>query len=266
MSVLRNLESKLAGLVEGTFGRVFRTEVRPEELARRLAREMDEHRTVSLSRTYAPHEYVVHLSPRDRENYAGIEAQVADELSGYLLEHARAERLALVATPVIAFRTDERLGLGEFGIEARLVQVREEPPAPAPAPPPAPSRPRVAEPSGETMVTSGAERAREQRDEARAARRSRAILAAEGKRFAIGPTGAVIGRSRECDVVLADSNVSRRHARIVFGEDGAWTVEDLGSTNGVHVNGARVPAASPTPLRSGDRLDIGTVSARFEVD
>ena len=67
MSVLRNLESKLAGLVEGTFGRVFRSEVRPAELARRLAREMDEHRTVGLSRTYAPTEFDVYLSPPDRE-------------------------------------------------------------------------------------------------------------------------------------------------------------------------------------------------------
>ena len=54
MSVLRNLESKIAGLVEGTFGRVFRSEVRPVEIARKLAREMDEHKTVSVSRTYVP--------------------------------------------------------------------------------------------------------------------------------------------------------------------------------------------------------------------
>ena len=119
MSVLRNLESKLAGLVEGTFGRVFRAEARPEELARRLAREMDEHRTVSLSRTYAPYEYVVYLSPEDHERFAPIEREVTQELSAYLLEHARAERLALVASPVIELRTDERLGLGEFGIETR---------------------------------------------------------------------------------------------------------------------------------------------------
>ena len=111
MSVLRNLESKLAGLVEGTFGRVFRSEVRPAELARRLAREMDEHRTVSLSRTYAPTEFDIYLSPRDRERFAGIEREVLDELSGYLLEHARAEKLALATTPRIAFHTDERLGL-----------------------------------------------------------------------------------------------------------------------------------------------------------
>ena len=63
--------------------------------------------------------------------------------------------------------------------------------------------------------------------------------------------------------MLADSNVSRRHARIAFAQ-GGWTVEDLGSTNGVHVNGRRVTGAEP--LAPGDRLDIGTVSARFEVD
>lgn len=247
MSVLRNLESKLAGLVEGTFGRVFRAEVRPEELARRLGREMDEHRTVSLSRTYAPHEYVVHLSPEDRARFVGIEREVTDELSAYLLEHARAERLALVATPVIELAADERLGLGEFGIEVRRVPIEEPAPEPrrapapvvAPEPPPAPARPRTA-------------------------RGGRATLAAEGKRFVVGPGGATIGRSRECDIVLGDSNVSRRHARIALGQDGGWVVEDLGSTNGVQVNGARVTGSAP--LHAGDRLDIGTVSARFEVE
>jgi hypothetical protein len=64
MSVLRNLESKLAGLVEGTFSRAFKSEVRPVEIARKLAREMEQHRVNSLSRTYAPNEYVVWLSPR----------------------------------------------------------------------------------------------------------------------------------------------------------------------------------------------------------
>ncbi|HVP01754.1 MAG TPA: DUF3662 and FHA domain-containing protein [Solirubrobacteraceae bacterium] len=263
MSVLRNLESKLAGLVEGTFGRVFRTEVRPVELARRLAREMDEHTTVSLSRTYAPNEYVVWLSPDDRERYAGIEHEVCDELCAYLLEHARAERLALVATPVITFETDERLGLGEFGIETRVVHA-EPAPVHDEAPPQRVPAPAAAPPSGHTMVLSTSERVQERLGEARAVRRGRAILGAEGKRFAIGPAGALVGRSRECDVVLGDSNVSRRHARITFDEAAGWTIEDLGSTNGVQVNGRRI--TEPQPLRSGDRLDIGTVSARFEVE
>lgn len=255
MSVLRNLESKLADLVEGTFGRVFRTEVRPAELARRLAREMDEHRTVSLSRTYAPTEFDVFLSPQDHERFSGIEREVIDELSGYLLEHARAERLALATTPRIAFHLDERLGLGEFGIAARHAH---EETASEQAAVPGPGA------DGHTMVFSESERGRGKLADARAAAPGRAILAAEGKRFVIGASGAVIGRSRECDVVLADSNVSRRHARIGLAAGGGWTIEDLGSTNGVHVNGRRTSGVEQ--LDPGDRLDIGTVSARFEVE
>src|SRR5215217_580283 len=106
MSLLRNLEDKIAGLVEGTFGRVFRTQVRPVEIARKLAREMDEHRTVSVSRTYVPNEYVVWLGPEDRGRFEGVEHEVAEELGAYLLEHARRERLALVSRPQVEFRTD----------------------------------------------------------------------------------------------------------------------------------------------------------------
>ena len=69
MPVLKNLESKIAGVVEGTFSRVFRSEVRPVEIARKLAREMEEHQYCTLSRTYVPNEYRVYLSPRDRERF-----------------------------------------------------------------------------------------------------------------------------------------------------------------------------------------------------
>src|SRR6195952_5928618 len=126
MSVLRSLEEKIAGLVEGTFGRVFKSEVRPVELARKLAKEMDEHRTVSVSRTYVPNEYVVWLSPQDRQRTEGVEQSVIDELGAYLLEHARRERLALISRPQIEFRTDDRLSLGEFGIQARMVRTDAE--------------------------------------------------------------------------------------------------------------------------------------------
>ena len=124
MSVLRNLESKLAGLVEGTFSRAFKSEVRPVEIARKLAKEMDEHKVQSLSRVYAPNEYAVWLSKEDRQQFEGYEDELAQELAGYLLEHARREKIALMTSPKISFRTDERLRLGEFGIQARLVKPR----------------------------------------------------------------------------------------------------------------------------------------------
>lgn len=258
MSVLRNLESRIAGLVEGTFGRVFRTPVRPVEIARRLVKEMDEHRTVSVSRTYVPNEYVVWLSPEDRESFTAIEDEVADELAVRVLEHARGERLALVSRPVITFDTDDRLRLGEFGIQARLVRPDKT------APRATGDIPAVVQAEhSNTMVFSSAERLSEPLEEQRSERRGRALVVAEGRRMVVPPGGAVLGRSRECDIVLGDSNVSRRHAEIRAHGSG-WVVEDLGSTNGVRVNGT--PARGATPVKGGDRLEIGTVPVVFEVE
>src|SRR6478752_790882 len=65
MSVLRAIESKLESLFEGVFGRAFRTNVQPVELARKLVKEMDDHKNVSVSRVYVPNEYTVYLSVGD---------------------------------------------------------------------------------------------------------------------------------------------------------------------------------------------------------
>ncbi|HLH14425.1 MAG TPA: DUF3662 and FHA domain-containing protein, partial [Solirubrobacteraceae bacterium] len=253
--------------VEGTFGRMFRTEVRPMELERKLAREMDAHRTVSVSRTYVPNEYAVWLSPRDRERYEGVERDVIDELCAYLLEHARREELIMASPPHITFHTDERLSLGEFGIQARLARPEDsdgaaqhqDPGGPAPPPPPAAEE----EPHGHTMIYSGAARSRELLEESHTrARAQRALLVAGGRRLLVPPGGGTLGRSRECDVVLDDAGVSRRHAQLHPGADG-WTVEDLGSTNGVRVNGQRVRGSRL--LRAGDRLELGNTELVFEV-
>ena len=73
MSVLRSIESKLESLFEGVFGRAFRSNVQPVELARKLVKEMDDHRSVSVSRVYVPNEYTVYLSPADRDQFADYE-------------------------------------------------------------------------------------------------------------------------------------------------------------------------------------------------
>ncbi len=263
MSVLRNLETKIAGLVEGTFGRVFKSEVRPVELARKLAREMDQHKTVSVSRTYVPNEYVVWLSPDDRQRYEGVELSVQEELSAYLLEHARRERYALVSTPAISFETDAQLGLGEFGIQARMVSALSGDEVGAAS---GHAGAAVQAAHGQTMIYSTAERVQEPLRDAEAASgvRRRGVLLAEGKRLIVPAEGATIGRSRDCDIVLEDHNVSRRHAQIRPAGQNAWTVEDLGSTNGVRINGRAVQR--PERLNAGDELAIGTVGARFEVE
>ena len=116
---------------------------------------------------------------------------------------------------------------------------------------------------GNTMVYSTAARIQEPLGQGHAARRGRAFVVAEGKRIPVQGTSAVIGRSRECDVVLGDTNISRRHAEIRAAGAG-WTVNDLGSTNGVRVNGR--PAQGPTPIAAGDRIELGTVPIRLEIE
>jgi hypothetical protein len=252
MSVLRSLESKIAGLVEGTFSRAFRSEVRPVEIARKLAREMEEHKAVSVSRTYVPNEYRVFLSPRDRDRFSDYEGALAAELAGYLLEHARRERLALLSRPVIEFETDDRLGLGEFGIQTRVVQPPEEPQQ---APPP--------DESGRTMVYSTAGRVAEPLEERARARVQTVLLLVDGKRMVVGPAGAVLGRSRQCDIVLNDPNVSREHAEI-RPRGGSWVLSDLGSTNGSVLNGRRIDGSEV--IRPGDEIELGTSLIKFELE
>ena len=256
MSVLRNLEAKLGGLVEGAFGRAFKTSVQPVELAHKLAKEMEDNQMASVSRVYVPNHYRVFLSPKDREQFSSYEPALRKELSDYLLEHARQESFALSTRPQVEFHTDERLDLGEFGIQAQLLAAPEDEQQPDSPAAPAPS----AGDFGHTMVYSPSKDARriEPVDDVR----RQALLVGEGRRNVLGGSRVVVGRSREADIVLADPNVSRRHAELRRDENG-WQVMDLGSTNGIKVNGQRVNQAALGP---GDRITIGVTDLTFELD
>jgi len=70
----------------------------------------------------------------------------------------------------------------------------------------------------------------------------------------------VIGRDPGCELVIEDSRVSKRHARLRWSGDG-WAIEDLGSKNGTAVNGQTVDGAT---LRDGDTISFGGLPGRFE--
>src|SRR4051812_15078903 len=129
--MLRNLEAKIEGLVAGAFSRAFKSRVEPVELARKLGKEMEGNKTISISRVYVPNHYTVFLSTDDRSQFEGYETALKKELSDYLLEHARKEGLALVTRPAIEFKTDERLNVGEFGIQPTLLSTDDEEEEPA---------------------------------------------------------------------------------------------------------------------------------------
>lgn len=254
MSVFRNLEARLEGLVEGMFGRVFSSEVQPVELARKLVKEMDSHKTASVSRVYVPNEYTVHLSRQDRDKLEGYERSLEQELAGYLLDHARRRGYDLLTRPEVHFNTDERLRLGEFGIQARLVK-----------PPAREGEPARQADEGHTMVYRAAppvEADRTERPPSRPAL-ARAVVDLDDRRYVLDGPRAVLGRSDQAECVLRDPNVSRRHAELRQDASGQWEIADLGSTNGIKVNGRRVTEA---PLREGDQITVGTTTFRFGIE
>jgi hypothetical protein len=253
MAILRSIEHKIEGLLEGMFGRAFRTNVQPVELARKLAKEMDDGRTISVSRVYVPNEYTVYLSPDDRTQFETYESSLVDELQEHLAEHARRERYALLTPPRVRLETDEDLAVGEFGIATRMVQ-------PERGRPPERAGRRGGVGPGETMVYKRPPAPTEAVSaEELGMEPEPAVLEVDGERHEIGKHRMVIGRSRECDIQIADPNVSRRHAELRREGSAVWLV-DLGSTNGIDVNGRR---QHRTKLTDGDRVTLGTTEVVF---
>ncbi|MFA4929924.1 MAG: DUF3662 domain-containing protein, partial [Patulibacter sp.] len=132
LHVLRDIESKLSGLVEGTFGRLFRSEVTPAELARGLAREMEATRRQGVDRTWAAPHYDVFLSPADYRKLAPTADELTAELSNSLLIHAREQRFALSRAPVVELRRGDELGTGRYGVRAIHADRDPQPADPAP--------------------------------------------------------------------------------------------------------------------------------------
>jgi hypothetical protein len=251
--VLRAIEQRLEKLFEGVFGRAFRTNVQPVELARKLAKEMDEHRSTSVTRIYVPNEYTIYLSSVDRTQFEGYESSLVAELEEYLSEHAERESYALLTPPRVLFETDDDLGVGEFGIATRMAQSE-----------------RSGEPADEDAAAAGATmiyKPRTQPTEAVSVEelqvdRMVGVLTWAGRRRILDSKRAVLGRSREVDVQIEDPNVSRRHAEVVQ-QGSAWWVIDLGSTNGVEVDGKRVQRAR---LDDGTSFVIGETTVTFSTE
>jgi hypothetical protein len=251
--VLRGIEQRLERVFEGVFGRAFRTNVQPVEVARKLAKEMDDHRSTSVRNVYVPNEYTVYLSPGDRGQFEGYENSLISELEEYVAEHAARENYALLTPPRVLFETDEDLGVGEFGIATRMAQHGrqvDEDGAESTAP-------------GATMIYKPRTQPTEAASlEELGVEREVAVLEWSGQRRVLDQQRTVLGRSRDADVQIEDPNVSRRHAEVVQEGSAYWLV-DLGSTNGTEVDGRRVQRMR---LEPGSHFTIGETTVTFSTE
>ena len=219
---------------------------------------MDSYKTVSVSRTYVPNEYIVFLSRDDRKQFEGYEGSLVAELEEYLAEHAARETYALLTPPRIVFETDDDLGVGEFGIATRMAQHGT-----SGCPPDEDAEEAVEEASGATMIYKPRTQPTEEVSLGElGVEREVGVLSWAGRRRILDSKRAVVGRSRDADVQIEDPNISRRHAEVVQ-QGSTWWVVDLGSTNGVEVDGRRVQRAK---LDDGTSFVIGETTVTFSTE
>lgn len=226
MGVVQRFENRLEQLVSGAFARAFRSAVQPVEVAAALQRELDNSAQIlSRDRRLVPNKFHVELSPADYERLSPYSSTLTEELTDMLREHAHEQSYVFTGPVTITFSQSDELGTGRFHVRsAALAKVT---------------------PSSERNVTESA------------VRRANVVLEVNGMRHPLEPPGLVVGRGTDADLRINDPGVSRRHAEIrVFpGSDAPQvSVVDLGSTNGMLVNGQRVEQAV---LDDGATIKIG---------
>ncbi|CAN5724946.1 DUF3662 and FHA domain-containing protein [soil metagenome] len=253
MGVVKNIERRLEGLLEGFFNRLFRSEVQPVEVGRRILRSMSEGRTVSVNRTFTPNEFTIELGEEDYERFSKMEAGLVREFSDLVIEEAKENRWKLMGIPRISFAQRDTLGKGEFRVEGLLTADPNQA-----APRASTRRPNDDDLSATRAIPTGeAERLGLSVTGARLELIGEAGTAQES--FSLAKSPVTIGRVSSNEVVLADPNVSRRHSQLSQ-NGGRWTISDLGSTNGTLVNGE---PATQRDLRDGDLLAFGTSELVF---
>lgn len=258
MSVINRFESMMQGIVEGSFGRVFRSRLQPVELSSKLARAMDGNLQLTPDRRIAPNLYDIYLSPRDYAQFGANERWVIPQLSEGLIAVARERNYTLTSRPILRFHEDPSMVTGQTRLDAQLLDARALPQ----------DGQQAAAGAGamdETRSISPAEAQELARRAAEAEQVAPAWLTlnrpARGKPMQITKPVIHLGRHLSNDVVVNDKRVSRYHAELRY-EHGQFVLYDLGSTNGVGVNG--VLTHQPVPLKNNDLISIGSHEFIFQ--
>ncbi len=232
MGGLQKLEHRLEQLISGAFARAFRSAVQPVEIAAALQRECDNNAQIlSRERRLVPNDFHVELSQTDLDRLSPYDSALAEELGTQLREHAEQQSYVFPGPVTIGFEAADDLTTGRFRIRSRA----------------------------QAKVTSGATHTQ--------VGRARAVLEVNGTRHPLQPPGLVVGRGTDADLRINDPGVSRRHIEFTVagsttGTGLAIEVHDLGSTNGMLVDGHRI---THTGLRDGSQVKIGNTTMTVRV-
>jgi hypothetical protein len=234
VSGLQKFEQRLEQIVSGAFARAFRSAVQPVEIAAALQRECDNNTQIlSRQRRMVPNDFHVELSQADLDRLAPYDSALVKELTTQLEEHGEKQSYLFAGPITISFEAADDLTIGRFRVRSQA----------------------------HASVVSNATHTQ--------VRRARAFLDVNGTRHPLQPPGLVVGRGTEADLRINDPGVSRRHVEFLVEESPAGgvriSVQDLGSTNGMLVDGHRV---ATTGLQDGSEVRVGrtTMTVRVEED
>jgi len=225
VGLLDSFENGVERAVNTAFAKVFRSELKPVELASALRREIDDKAAAfDRDRTVAPNEFTIDLSTADFDRLEQWGAEtLADEFATNVTEYAASQRYAFVGPVTVRFSEDPDLATGRSAVSSASVRG-----AVAPA---AANAPSVRHP----------------------------LIDVSGQRYLLTGPVTVIGRGSDADIIVDDPGVSRRHLEIRVTPIGV-VASDLGSTNGMYVEGHQVPAAT---LLDGNTVTIGRTRILF---
>lgn len=230
MGGLQRFEQRLEEMISGAFARAFRSAVQPVEISAALQREVDNNAQIlSRQRRLAPNDFHVELSAADMARLAPYDSALADELRHQLQDHADSQGFVFPGRITIEFEETKDLSTGRFRIRSRA----------------------QASVSGESATDTQV-------------RRARAYLEINGTRHPLH-AALVLGRGSDADLRINDPGVSRRHIEFRMSEQGTRLhveVRDLGSTNGMLVNGQKMASAV---VDDGTKVRIGNTTITVHV-
>lgn len=185
MGLVGDFEDRLERAVEGVFSKAFRSEVAPSELGRRLLRQMENNKTVSVGAVYVPNHYLVQLSGEDYARFEGLIPTLQTEFAELLKAKARQRRWRFPGPINVQFEADEGAKVGQFEVIASHVATQD----PSELPP------------------------------------DQLVLAGSDQSWDLDADKIQIGRSSSNTVVIDDPNASRIHAELISRDGLWWVID-----------------------------------------
>lgn len=237
MKGLARFEEFAQRVMEGSFTRLLGSRLQPVEIAKGLAKAMEDNQTIGAGKVFVPNVYRVLLHPDTFDDFVPFKTALEKELAAYLTDLAEGRRgFAFVGKPRVTLQPDEAVRPNRLRIKAQLADAAGM---------------ALEEPSQLTQAL--------RMEEIQKAETERFVLQTEGREIPLEGPRLTLGRSLDNDTILEDRSVSRHHALLVR-RYGRYILRDLDSANGTAVNGQPI---SECVLHDEDVIALGDVELTF---